>query len=46
MLQDAKGTLARLAQLGYKGLESASSAKGHYYGLSAKEIKQVTHAWA
>ncbi|WP_223649196.1 sugar phosphate isomerase/epimerase family protein [Hymenobacter psoromatis] len=42
MLQDAKGTLARVAQLGYKEIESASSAKGHYYGLSAKEIKQVT----
>jgi sugar phosphate isomerase/epimerase len=42
MLRDAKGTLARLAQLGYREIESASSAKGHYYGLSAKEIKQVT----
>ncbi|HEX8328171.1 MAG TPA: sugar phosphate isomerase/epimerase [Hymenobacter sp.] len=43
MLRDAKGTLARLAQLGYREIESASSAKGHYYGLSAKEIKQVTN---
>ncbi|RDC65841.1 TIM barrel protein [Adhaeribacter pallidiroseus] len=42
MLKDAKKTLAQLAKLGYKELESARSAKGHYYGLSAKEIKQVT----
>lgn len=41
MLADARGTLAQLAKLGYKELESARSAKGHYYGLSAKEIKQV-----
>jgi sugar phosphate isomerase/epimerase len=43
MLRDARGTLARLAQMGYKELESASSAKGHYYGLSAKEIKRLAH---
>jgi sugar phosphate isomerase/epimerase len=42
MLADARGTLAQLAKLGYKELESARSQKGHYYGLSAKEIKQVT----
>jgi sugar phosphate isomerase/epimerase len=42
MLADAKGTLAQLAKLGYKELESARSPKGHYYGFSAKEIKQVT----
>ncbi len=42
MLADAKGTLARLAQMGYKEIESATSAKGHYYGLSAREIKKVT----
>ncbi len=43
MLADARGTLAQLAGLGYQEIESASSAKGHYYGLSAKEIKKVTH---
>jgi len=42
MLADARGTLEALAKLGYKELESARSAKGHYYGLTAKEIKQVT----
>ena len=42
MLADAKGTLAQLAKLGYKELESARSPKGHYYGLSAPEIKKVT----
>jgi sugar phosphate isomerase/epimerase len=42
MLADAKGTLAQLAKLGYKELESARSQKGHYYGFSATEIKQVT----
>ncbi len=30
MLTDAKGTLAQLAKLGYKELESARSEKGHY----------------
>lgn len=43
MLADARGTLAQLAGLGYREIESASSVKGHYYGLSAKEIKQMTH---
>jgi sugar phosphate isomerase/epimerase len=42
MLADAKGTLTQLAKLGYKELESANSQKGHYYGLKAKEIKQLT----
>jgi sugar phosphate isomerase/epimerase len=42
MLADARGTLARLAKLGYQELESARSQKGHYYGLNAKEMKQVT----
>lgn len=41
MLQDATGTLKKLAALGIKQIESASSEKGHYYGLSAAEIKKV-----
>jgi sugar phosphate isomerase/epimerase len=41
MLEDPRGTLAKLAKIGYKELESARSAKGHYYGLTAKEIKKV-----
>lgn len=42
MLNDAKGTLERLAKIGYKELESARSAKGNYYGLTAKEVKKIT----
>ena len=42
MMADAVGTLKQLAKLGYKELESARSEKGHYYGLSASEIKKVT----
>lgn len=41
MLKDAKGTLQRLAALGYKQVESAGSDKGYYYGLKPKEMKQV-----
>lgn len=41
MLQDAKGTLKILADIGYKELESARSAKGNYYGLSPKEVKII-----
>ncbi len=43
MLDDATGTLKKLAAIGYKELESAKSTKGNYYGLSAKEIKKITH---
>jgi sugar phosphate isomerase/epimerase len=41
MLADARGTLKKLADLGIKQIESARSAKGNYYGLTAKEMKQV-----
>ena len=41
MLADAKGTLKKIASLGIKQIESARSEKGHYYGLSPKEMKQV-----
>lgn len=41
MLADARGTLQRIAALGIKQIESARSEKGHYYGLTAKEMKQV-----
>lgn len=40
MLADAKGTLKQLASLGIKQIESARSAKGNYYGLTGKEMKQ------
>ena len=42
MLADAVGTLKKLAQIGYKELESARSEKGNYYGLTPKEIKKIT----
>jgi sugar phosphate isomerase/epimerase len=41
MLADAKGTLIKLAQIGYKEIESARSDKGNYYGLTPKEIKAI-----
>lgn len=41
MLADPKATLQRIASLGIKQIESARSDKGHYYGLSAKEMKQT-----
>jgi sugar phosphate isomerase/epimerase len=41
MLADAKGTLQRIASLGIKQIESARSEKGHYYGLTPKEMKQT-----
>ncbi|WP_276362908.1 sugar phosphate isomerase/epimerase [Daejeonella sp. H1SJ63] len=41
MLADAHGTLKKLADLGIKQIESARSAKGNYYGLTAKEMKQA-----
>jgi sugar phosphate isomerase/epimerase len=41
MAADAKGTLKKIAALGIKQIESARSDKGHYYGLTAKEMKQI-----
>jgi len=41
MLADARGTLKKIAALGIKQIESARSDKGHYYGLTAKEMKQA-----
>lgn len=41
MLADARGTLKRIADLGIQQIETARSDKGHYYGLTAKEMKQV-----
>lgn len=36
---DPKGTLKRIADIGYKEIESAFSKKGGYYGMTAKEFK-------
>lgn len=41
MLADALGTLKQIAALGIKQIESAGSDKGHYYGLTAKEMKKA-----
>src|SRR6478736_8482807 len=38
MTTDAKGTLQKLASIGYKELESAGSQKGNYYGYAPKEF--------
>ncbi len=41
MDKDAIGTLKQIASLGIKKIETARSEKGHYYGLSPKEMKSV-----
>ena len=38
MITDPKGTLQKLAAIGYKEVESAGSQKGNFYGLKAKEF--------
>jgi sugar phosphate isomerase/epimerase len=41
MTTDAKGTLQKLAAIGYKELESAGSEKGNYYGYKPKEFAAI-----
>jgi sugar phosphate isomerase/epimerase len=41
MLEDAAGTLKKLAALGIKQIESAGSEKGAYYGLKPAEMKKI-----
>ncbi|MEI9947339.1 MAG: sugar phosphate isomerase/epimerase [Chitinophagaceae bacterium] len=41
LMKDALGTLKIIAGLGIKQIESAGSDKGHYYGLTAKEMKKA-----
>lgn len=38
MTTDPKGTLQKLAAIGYKELESAGSQKGNFYGYKSKEL--------
>ena len=38
MTTDPKGTLEKLAVIGYKEMESAGSQKGNYYGFKPKEF--------
>jgi sugar phosphate isomerase/epimerase len=49
MIKDPKGTLQKLAAIGYKEVESAGSEKGNFYGLTPKElaamIKQAGLHW-
>ena len=49
MINDPKGTLQKLAAIGYEELESAGSQKGNYYGYKPKEfaaiVKNVGMRW-
>jgi sugar phosphate isomerase/epimerase len=38
MINDPKGTLEKLAMIGYKEVESAGSSKGNFYGFKPKEF--------
>lgn len=38
MATDAKGTLQKVAAIGYKELETAATPKGYYYGYKPKEF--------
>src|SRR5580704_9056751 len=38
---DTKGTLQKLAAIGYKNLESAGGSKGLYYGYKPKEFADM-----
>ena len=38
MAEDPKGTLQKVAAIGYKELESAATPKGYYYGFKPKEL--------
>ncbi|MEO6316779.1 MAG: sugar phosphate isomerase/epimerase [Chitinophagaceae bacterium] len=44
MITDAKGTLEKLAAIGYKEVESAGSQKGNFYGFTAKEFAALVKA--
>ncbi len=41
MAADPVGTLKQIAAIGIREIETARSEKGHYYGLKAKEMKDV-----
>ncbi len=49
MTTDTKGTLQKLAAVGYKELESAGSQKGNFYGYTPKEfaamVKDAGMTW-
>lgn len=39
--QDLRGTLQRLAEIGYKEVESYPGQQGHYFGMEAKEFSSM-----
>jgi sugar phosphate isomerase/epimerase len=39
--KDLKGTLKKIAAIGYKNVESAAGSKGHYYGMKPKEFTKL-----
>jgi sugar phosphate isomerase/epimerase len=39
--KDVLGTLEQIASIGIKKIESARSSKGHYYGLTPREMKNA-----
>ena len=41
MITDPKGTLEKLAAIGYREVESAGSQKGNFYGYSPKEFSAI-----
>src|SRR5689334_12682913 len=41
MTSDPKGTLQKVADIGYKELEGAASQKGYYYGYKPKELAAI-----
>lgn len=41
MNEDPKGTLEKVAAVGYKEIESAFNMRGGYYGYTAKEFKKL-----
>ena len=47
--QDVEGTLKKIAEVGYKKIESAFSRKGGYYGMKPKEfakfLKDIGMSW-
>src|SRR5437660_968756 len=38
---DTKGTLEKVARIGYKEIESAFSRKGGFYGMTGKEFSKM-----
>lgn len=39
--KDLKGTLKKIADIGYKNLEAAAGSKGHYYGMKPADFSKL-----